>query len=286
MYTLTVENQIGNTITLTQKENVYQIQQIEGLDPPKATINFTDIVGMDGAAFNSARLATRELVFYIRINGNAERNRINLYTFFTPKAKIKVYYTNGERNVYIEGYVSSFECDLFQKGELAQITVICPQPYWKDAQEIVDDISNVRNLFVFPFSIDEWEPIPISDYTEDRQTNVVNYSLTDTGLVIKALFSGSVNKLEIRNATTGEDFTVSYNFVDNDILTINTYIGQKSITLLRAGQTVNIFPSIAQGSVFFQLHPGVNMFEFKADDGATDDDVTIQMIRRTEYAGV
>ena len=287
MYTLTVENQIGNVLTLTQKENTYQIQQIEGLSPPEATINFTSIVGMDGAAFNSARIEPREIVLYIKINGNAEKNRINLYSFFSPKSPVKLYYKNGERNVFIEGYVSSFVCDLFSgDGEIAQISILCPSPYWKDAQEIVDDISNVLGLFTFPFFINEGEPIPFSEYTENRESVVYNFSLVDTGLLIRATFAGNVNSLEIRNTTTGEDFTVVYPFISGDILSINTNIGSKSVTLIRSGDEVNIFPYITQGSVFFQLHAGANTFEFEADSGASDDNVTIQLTRRTEYAGV
>lgn len=286
MYSLTVENQIGNVLTLTQKENTYQIQQIEGLSPPNATINTTDIVGMDGGMFNSSKLEMREIVLYIKINGNAEKNRINLYTFFSPKMSVKLSYRNGERNVFIMGFVSSFVCDLFAEGEIAQISVLCPYPYWKDAQEIVDDISNVLGLFMFPFFINENEPIPFSEYTENRESVVYNYSLTETGLIIRAQFTGSVNSLEIRNTLTGEDFTINYPFIADDVLTINTNKGQKSVNLTRSGDSENVFPYIAQGSVFLQLHAGANPFMFAADGGASDDNVTIQLFRRTEYAGV
>ena len=286
MYTLTVENRIGDVLELTGKENAYQIQQIEGLAPPNATINMTNIVGMDGAVFNSSRLETREIVIYIKINGNAELNRNALYKYFAPKTAVKLYYVNGLRNVNIEGYVASFACDFFAEGEIAQVSILCPSPYWKDAQEIVDYISNVRPLFTFPFFINEDEPIPISDYTENRESVVYNYSQTETGLVIRATFSAIVQKFEIRNTTTGEDFTIVYSFAADDILTIDTNSGHKTVTLLHNGVETNIFPYIQQGSVFMQLHLGANTFQIAADDGASDDAVTVELIRRTEYAGV
>ena len=70
MYELKVENQIGDVLTLTQNENDYQIQKIEGLSPANGIINTSSIVGMDGALFNSSKLDVKELVLYIKINGN------------------------------------------------------------------------------------------------------------------------------------------------------------------------------------------------------------------------
>lgn len=286
MYTLTVENRIGDVLELTGKENTYQIQQIEGLAPPNATINMTNIVGMDGAVFNSARLETREIVIYIKINGNAELNRNALYKFFAPKTAVKLYYVNGIRNVNIEGYVSSFACDFFAEGEIAQVSILCPSPYWKDAQEIVDYISNVRPLFTFPFFINENEPIPISDYTENRESVVYNYSQTETGLVIRVTFSAITHKVRIQNTTTGEYFAIWCEFTADDVLIIDTNSGHKSVTLLHDGAYYNIFPYILQGSTFIQLHLGANTFQVSADDGASDDNIEVELIRRTEYAGV
>ena len=284
MYSLTVENKAGNTLTLTQNENTYQIQQIEGLAPPQATVNLTNVVGMDGAKFNSAKLEPREIVLYIKINGNAERNRINLYQYFSTKSFVKLYYTNGERNVYIEGIVQSFDCDFFAKGEIAQISILCPYPYFKDIVEIVSDISNVQGLFTFPFSIET--PIPFSEYSDGGESTLFNESQSDIGMVIRATFNGNVNSLEIRNVLTGEDFEVDYSFIADDVLIADTNSGNKSVKLIRAGNTTNLFPYVKSGSVFLQLHTGNNTFAFAADAGASDDNVTITLSHRAEYHGV
>lgn len=284
MYELKVENQIGDVLTLTQNENDYQIQKIEGLSPANGIINTSSIVGMDGALFNSSKLDVKELVLYIKINGNAEKNRNRLYTYFAVKKICKIYYKNGERNVFIEGYVSSVQCDLFAQGEIAQISILCPYPYFKDMSEIVNDISNTIGLFVFPFTINENEPIPISDQAENRETQIYNSSLNEIGIIINAQFAGNVPRLHIQNTTTGEFFEVAYPFVDLDRLTINTNSGKKSIVLLRDGARVNIFPHIVNGSTFFQLHAGANTFAFTA--AGNEDKVTIQFSTRMEYAGV
>ena len=153
MYTAQIENSSGNLFTLTGNEPVYQILSITGLNPPNAQINTTTIVGLDGAVFNSSKLETRNLVLTIKINGDVETNRLLLYSYFKTKDKCTFYYSNNSRDVSIEGYVESVECDLFSNNELAQISIICPYPYFKALTQIITDFSNVTPQFVFPFSI-------------------------------------------------------------------------------------------------------------------------------------
>ena len=113
MYTAKIENVNGEVMLLTNKESKYQVISITGLNPPKAQINTTPIVGLDGAKFNSSKLETRNIVITIRLNGDVEANRQALYNFFVTKKWCRFYYTNGSRNVYIDGYIDSVECDLF-----------------------------------------------------------------------------------------------------------------------------------------------------------------------------
>ena len=155
MFTCKIENSDGAVYVLTGDEPVYQVIKIEGLNPPKAQINTTTIVGLDGAMFNSSKLESRNIVLTIRINGDVETNRQNLYQYFRTKEACTFYYTNQNRDVYIQGYVESVVCDLFSKSELAQISIICPSPYFKSLDEIVSDISNSLALFTFPFSINK-----------------------------------------------------------------------------------------------------------------------------------
>ena len=284
MYKAKIENTNGNVMILTGKEAVYQIISIIGLNPPNAQINTSTIVGLDGAVYNSAKLETRNIVITVKINGDVERNRLELYQYFRTKEWCRFYYTNESRNVYIDGYVESVECDLFSNDEQAQISIICPYPYFSDLTEIVDDISNVVSLFTFPFSINE--PIPFSNLRSDDVTNVFNTSESEVGVKIVIFFEDSVNTVLIQNIDTGEHITLSYSFQTGDVVTINTYKGQKSIKLQRNGTITNIFSSLQTGSTFFQLHAGSNLFDYLADYGESDDDVTVRFYHNNAYRGV
>ena len=259
---------------------------IKGLNPPKAQVNLSSIAGLDGSKFNSSKLGTRNIVIMLKLNGNVEQNRINLYQFFPTKENIKFYYKNGTRDVYIEGYVESVEVDLFSSKEQMQISIVCPQPYFKSVEEIVADISNVLAAFEFPFSINIGSPIPFSTFNRASVTNVVNDSESETGLIIDIDVLDSINSIVIRNTKNGDSISLSYAFQANDRVTINTNKGNKSITLLRNGVTYNIFNSLQSGSKFFQLDIGDNYFGYLIDNGAMNNAVYIVFHYYNTYRGV
>lgn len=286
MYQVSIENARGQSIQLTGNEANYQILNIEGLNPPQAQVNTTNIAGMDGAKFNSSKLQTRNLVITIKINGDAETNRRNLYQYFPTKEQVTFYYSNGSMDVFIKGYVNSCEVNPFSKSEQMQISIICPNPYFKAIDEVVADISNVTKLFVFPFSIDVGDPIPISSYEANHITVINNLYGVKTGGIIQIDVLDSVTEILIKNVLTGDSFELNYSFQAGDRITINTNSGEKSVRLLRNGVTSSIFSAIVSGSTFLQLEAGENQFGFKVDNGANDDKVNITYSFYSAYRGV
>ena len=73
---------------------------------------------------------------------------------------------------------------------------------------------------------------------------------------------------------------------ENDVVTINTNRGEKSVTLLRNGVSTNIFSATQKGSTFFQLAIGDNPFGYLADNGSSNDSVNIAIKHNTLYRGV
>ena len=287
MYQAKIENSSGNIMTLTGVEPTYQIISITGLNPPSAQINTTTIVGLDGAVFNSSKLQTRNLVLTVKINGNVEQNRLLLYSYFKTKDWCKFYYTNESLDVSIEGYVESVECDLFSNNELAQISILCPYPYFKSLSEILTDSSKSIPQFYFPFSINIGEPVVISTLDESSGIAVYNSSESETGVTVQINILYACNSIEIKNITTGDDFEINFSFLANETVIINTNKGQKSIKLIRAGVISNIFSALQSGSVFFQLAPGVNNFEYLVDNSAANnDEITITFRYYNIYRGV
>lgn len=285
MFTAKIENSKNEILELTQNESNFQIVSIEGLNPPNAQINRNTVYGIDGSKFNSAYLNERNIVIMLKLNGDVEENRLNLYRFFRTKNWCKFYYKNERRNVYIEGYIETAECNLFAKAEIMQISIICPDPYFKDAQMIIDDISKTLAAFEFPFGITS-SGIEFSTIDSSKITNVYNNSESETGVIIEVNILDSVNRIQIVSVTTGERLTLNYSFIANDKVIINTNKGEKSITLIRDGAERNIFTSLLKGSAFFQLALGDNHFSYLVDSGLNDELIKIVFKHYFVYGGV
>lgn len=287
MFQARLENSRGDVITLTGRESDYQILSITGLNPPSAHLNTSSIAGMDGALFNSSKLNTRNIVITAKINGSAEENRQELYRFCPTKTKVRFYFRNNNRDVYIDGYVDSVECNLFTNDERMQISIICPSPYFMDTEDTQVDGSSITALFTFPFSIGLGSPIPFSMYVLDSVINLYNDSDDQIGMLINIDVNVSVNEILIVNTGTGERFTLSYDFEDGDHITINTIKGQKSVSLLRNGLYYNIFSAMQRGSVFFQLASGDNFFAYTVDESSTNNaNIDIMFTFYKMYRGV
>lgn len=260
MYNLSVQTANGEVLQLTGKEAVYQILSVAGLNPPAAQINTTSIVGMDGAAFNSSKLQTRNIVIMCRINGDVEENRLALYRYFRTKDPCRVYYSNDTVDVYIDGYVDSLECDYFTQGETAQISIICPYPYFRSVQQMTVSSNTAIGLFTFPFSINIGHPIPISSYDGAESVNAHNPAESEAGVNIEVHLSAPCTMVEIKNTTTGESMRLRYAFETGDAILINTTKGAKSVALIRNAVRSNLFAALQPGSVFPQLAIGNNAF--------------------------
>lgn len=302
MYVCKIENTKHNILTLTQNESDFQVVSIDGLYPPQAQINRSNVAGMDGSKFNSSKLNERAIVITLKICGDIEANRIKLYSYFNTKQWCKFYYKNETRDVYIEGWTETHNVPQFTNNEIAQITILCPNPYFKSIDEIIDDVSKIVEKFEFPFSFgaNGATNIDVSDTTDNaivfseidttRVTNVINDSETQTGLIINVEFLKDVKKLLIKNTGTGDEFILDRTkyggFIEGDKVVIDTNKGSKSITLIRDAQEINIFPSLKKGSVFFQLDIGDNYFSYLADNGVNDDGVAITFKHYTVYGGV
>lgn len=286
MFICKVENTKNKILKLTQNESEYQIVSIEGLNPPNAQINTSKIAGLDGSKFNSSSLNERNLVITIKLNGNVEQNRINFYSFFRIKEWCKFYYKNDSRDVYIEGYVESVVSDLFSNNELMQISILCPNPYFKGLEEIIDDISKSIAAFEFPFAIDINNPIEFSTIDTSKITRVDNNSESESGVIIEIDVLDNCNKIQLNNISTGEIFTLNYAFLESDKITIDTNKGSKSVSLIRNATKINLFGALVKNSTFFQLNIGDNYFSYLVDNGTNEDAVHIVFKHYALYGGV
>lgn len=271
-YILKAENHRGEVINLSANPN-YILYKIEGLQPPSVNVNMSDNATSDGSTFNSARANSRNIVIYVAIKGIVEESRINLYKYFPLKKKIKLYYKNDTRDVYIEGYVELIECDLFSASQVAQISIICPQPYFKGVDELVSYFSDISSLFQFPFSIAS-SGIEFSAITTNIRKSIINTGDIESGIIIRLYAIGEVVNPIVYDVFNRTYIKLNYTMLADDEIIINTYKGEKSITLVRNGVSSNVMGYMAADSTWLTLQSGDNVFTYDAESGISNMQLT------------
>ena len=272
MFNLKVENDSGDVLPLTGNKN-YAVYKIEGLNPPQASINSSVNATTDGMVINSTRIENRNIVIYMTIEGDVEANRINLYKYFPVKKTVTLYFSHDSRDVYIKGVVELIECDLFSNKQVAQISIICPKPYFKDVDTLITSFSDVTSLFEFPFAIDK-SGTEISTAVKHTRKKIINSGDIETGAIIEIYAIGTVVNPVIYNTLERTNMSFNITMQPSDKIVINTNAGEKSITLVRNGISTNALGYMRKDSTWFSLTAGDNAFAYDCDSGSENLQVT------------
>lgn len=132
MFTLKIKNNRGEIYELTHNRRQYSILDITGLTLPQCNVNMISSAGQDGGEYSSSHLNPRNIVITLALEGDIETNRQLLYTIFPLHSPVTVYYQTFNRDLYIDGYLESIDGSLFAQRETMQISIICPDPYFRN----------------------------------------------------------------------------------------------------------------------------------------------------------
>lgn len=216
-----------------------------------------------------------DIVIAVVINENVAKNLDEFNKLLLPKRYLKISYATKEKNVYIEGYIESFEYDHFSNKVKCQISVMCPKPYWRAQDAEVTKMSPVVDLFEFPFSIPA-EGIAFSEYVGSMSEYITNPGNVETGVLIDVEAKKKVKNPLIVNATTGQQMKLLIVINEGDHITVNTERGDKSIVLERNGEKTNVLNTLDDTSEWLRLAPGSNRINYNADSGADNMLITIK----------
>ncbi len=282
MFKFTVENSNGEKLNLTACKEL-DVLEVDGLSPNDATLNTSERAGTDGDTLNGSRIGKRNIVIYLNIKAPVELNRQVLYKFFSPKQKCRLYFENGIKSVYIDGFVEKHENNFFAIRQKPQISIICLDPYFKNVKEHTIEFSSVTKLFEFPFSAsaDEIEFGRI----ERKIEQTVNAGEVETGAIFRASINGNVSNFTVFNRTTQQFFKLNnLSFVSGDEIIIDTIKNEKSAFLLRNGILINLLAFRDSESKWLQLSPGANLISFSANEGTEYINLSVEINHK--YAGL
>lgn len=270
MFSLTLENMHGDQLTFGMN-SPFTISEIQGLNPPDATINTSQVALIDGAKYNSAKVNMRQLMIAFAIEYNAAYNRIQVYKVLKSKQWVRMYYNGDQRDVYIDGYISAINVTHFAMKQVVTCTILCPSPYFQAAQMIVNELKNIVSAFHFPFSSTEEPQIVFGYFSNDVGVTIPNDGDVETGMIIEMYARSPITNPKIFNYITQDFIGVNYEMETADLITIDTRKGYKTATLLRHGVETNIFNYVMPNSTWLQLEASGSTFVYEVASGVLGD---------------
>lgn len=268
MFNMYLENKDGKTLQFGAS-TPYTITEFSGLNPPKATINTSTTATLDGGMFNSAKLQMRTINLAFAIEENAEQNRLAVYEVVQPKNPIRLYYQSEMLDVFLDGYVEEVVPDYFAKKQIVTVSILCPFPYFKSAQQVINELSSVIKKFHFPFASTADGELIFGEVDTLTSVTVLNQGSVKAGLTFELYAKNPITNPKIFNYQTSEFLAINTTMQQGDLITVTTGQGNKTITLLRDGVTTNIFNLLDKNSTWLQLDVGGGVFVYEVEEGST-----------------
>ena len=238
--------------------DLIQIFNIDGLDPVKASVTTSPYGSVDGTSYTGSSVLNRNIVLTLKPNPDwdtwtYEKLRRLLYSYFMPKLVVRlVFYSDDMIPVEIFGVVEGVEVNMFSKEPTLQVSIICPDPYFKALDPTV---ITGQNGVVHAF-----------EYNGNVESGMV---------AVVTHVSGTPTTIGIQLG----DPKLTFFGVMADV-TASKYFKMSSIPMQKYVQNVNIGTGVIdnllsnvylqEGSLWPTLQPGENEVLIVTDDGIQD----------------
>lgn len=295
-----VTNYIGDTITLElgkPQDSGLLIYNVEGIGPPKADINTTNVATVDGSIFNSARATERNIVVSMKylFDPMVEDARHKSYKYFPVKKQVKLEFLTDRRECEIYGYVESNSPNIFSSQEYTQISIICPDPYFYALKKSLTTFYGIIPRFYFPFSNKSLtkKKLVMGEIRINKSQTVYYEGDAEVGVTMYIHAIGYAENITIYKLDTREIMAIDTNKIEKitgapfgtgDEIIISTVSRQKYIRLLRGGRYTNIINALDKNADWFQLQKGDNVFAYTAEYG--EDNLQFRIENQVVYEGV
>lgn len=260
------------TLPLQDVSNGFIVENIDGLDPVKATIVSSSFAQLDGEQYQSARREKRNLIIRLALEPNYAVNSVQglrntLYQFFMPKSRVRLrFFSVGLPVLDIKGRIESFDAPKFTKEPTATISILCFDPDFFDPTPVLINGNTVAT---------------------GTETTHTYPGTVETGFLFKLLINRAITEFTMYHRPSDDslralEFQSPLPMEAGDVLAISTQPGNKYATLTRAGVATSILYGISPQSNWINFFPGPNKLRVYAE-GAP---VPYSIEYTTKYGGL
>lgn len=277
------KNEDGEEITFNEREfNPFILASAEGIYDSTYTVNTTANTVIDGSEYQGSVMEARNIILTLMEKDNFDVNRELIDTIFIKGSVGVMTVVDASHTRTIEYYVESVTTTATPQVRTTTISLICPDPYFYDPNQMSIAISNIVPDFEFIHEFLE-EKEEIGHYTGAGLGIIWNESAEKSlgcTMVLRAygdVVNPRITKVETQEflqlGAEGHPYTMHY----GDVVTFVTTVGKKNAYY--GTQQINQY--LHNDSTFFQLTRGVNSIGFDAESGA--DYLALRIMYRYKY---
>lgn len=233
-------------LPLTETSQGIVLEEIDGLDPVKATLISSAYANFDGEQYQNSRLSPRNITIKLGlepdyITETVQDVRKRLYDFFMPKTMVTLTFVDSdESEVYINAHIESFESVLFSSQPEVDISLMCFDPSFIDSVvHVIEGVSGTAETFTYDGTV-------------------------NAGCLFSMTVNRSVTQFSVNHIYNGVTETMNFSLplVNTDKIEANTTSGNKYVL---SYHTVGAVTSVSSGlygldsnSPWISLKPGLN----------------------------
>ena len=286
IYTIVATNDKGDSVELDLANpwaGGIAVTGASGLGPADGTINTVNFATSDGALFNSSRIKSRDIELNLKFLGSdIEAVRHRLLRYFRVKHPITLDFITDYRHTYITGHVEKNEINIFSKEEGADITIVCPNPFFRlrDPAKGKNSVRFTTSTPSFEFEFQDPDTdsptLIFGEMTSTGETVVIYEGDADASTVVDIQFLGPATGVKLYNTTTQTRINIDTNEIARllgstiragDRLSISSGVGDKYVRAYRDGRLYNALSALDKDSDWIFLTPGDNLITVRADTG-------------------
>lgn len=248
------------------------VQDIDGLDPVKATMVSSTMAQLDGEQFQTSRREKRNIIFTLGFEPNYVTTTVDvlrkrLFAFFMPKTRVLLrFFPDGEDPVDIYGLIESFDSPKFVKDPTTTISILCFDPDFYDPTPTIMTGTTVGNTL---------------------ETTHVYPGTVDTGILFRLKVNRNLSSFTIHHrpgdgSLRTFEFSSATPLLAGDVLTISTIPGKKHVTLRRGSVNHPYLFAVTPQSNWITLFPGTNKIRVFSEGAA----VPYEIEYATKFGGL
>lgn len=243
----------------------------------------------DGSTYQGSTTKQRNIVITAEFDSDYQERRDYLYKSFKPKSPGTFYYEENDEQRQIDYIVENIDIDEAGVCRNAVISLICPDPFFKDPADTTVTMAGWEPRFEFVHEFtDELEEFGVR--VAELVKNIENDSAADyIGIEVIMEALGAVRNPALYH--TQQDIHIQigtpefpFDMEPGDVVRITTGTNEKNVYLIKDGETRKINEYLDEESEFIQLVHGSNTFIYDAEQGVNYLNVTIMY--RFRYLGV